>query len=166
MLGRPFVVILFLISMCTVALYAQPKATKRMNDATVYLEPHLTSRTCMVQITPPVGKDSLAVGNNTVDACANEFGASWTIKTVSCYADSGTPTVTVRLKTNTTLTQAPIPCGDKSWKSAPVVGNPLLQSFSELGSTCSDPPCDIASATIAAVNGVPHFVILRITGQL
>jgi hypothetical protein len=154
-----------LVFLGSFALYAQPKATKRMNDATVYLEPHLTARTCLVQITPPVGKDVLAVGHNAVDACPNEFGADWVIKTVSCYADAGTPTVTLRTKGTASFTQAPLPCGDKTWKSAAVVGTPLLHSFSELGSTCAEPPCDL-TATVAAVTGVSHWAVIRLTGQL
>jgi hypothetical protein len=128
--------------------------------------PHLTARTCLVQITPPAGDAELAVGHSTVDFCPNEFGADWSMKTVSCYADAGTPTVTVRLKTGTTLTQAPIPCGDKTWQAAPVIGAPLLHSFSGLGSTCAEPPCDLAAATVTTVTGISHWAILRITGQL
>jgi hypothetical protein len=144
----------------------EPRAKVRVPDGAVTVAPHLTARTCMVQIAPPVGATELAVGHSTVDACANEYGASWTLKTVSCYADAGSPTVTVRLKTGTTLTQAPIPCGDKTWQSAPVVGAPMLHSFSGLGSTCAEPPCDLAAATVTTVTGVSHWVVLRLTGQL
>ena len=144
----------------------EPRAKVRVPDGAVTMAPHLTARTCLVQIAPPVGATELAVGHTTVDACPNEFGVDWSMKTVSCYADAGTPTVTVRLKTGTTLTQAPIPCGDKTWQSAQVVGAPMLHTFSGLGSTCAEPPCDLAAATVTTITGVSHWAILRITGQL
>jgi hypothetical protein len=167
MFSRPFVVVVFLLCMGGVALYAQPKASKRMSDATVYLEPHLTARTCMVQITPPVGTAALAAGHDQIDACPNEFGVDWTIKTVSCYASNGTPTVTLRLTGGnaTSIVEKPIPCGERVWMSGPVNGAPLLHSFSGLGSTCAQAPCSL-EAKVATVAGVSQWVILRITGQL
>jgi hypothetical protein len=155
-----------LVFLGSVALFAQPKAKPpRASDGVMTLAPHLTTRTCMIQITPPVGTAALAVGHATVDACSNEYGSDWVIKTASCYADSGTPTVTIKAQTATSVTQTPLPCGDHTWKSAPVVGTPTLRSFSGLGSTCAEPPCDL-SAAVATVTGVSHYVIIRLTGQL
>lgn len=156
---------ILLVTVGSFAVFAQPKASKRMSDATVSLEPHLTARTCLVQITPPVGTAELSVGHATVDVCTNEFGADWTVKTASCYADSGTPTVILRMQGQPSLTQAPLPCGERTWKSVAIAGTPTLHSFSGLGSTCAEPPCDL-SAAVVTVTGVSHHVIIRLTGQL
>lgn len=135
-------------------------------DGTVNLDSHLTSRTCMVQITPPKGGEVLAPKHDTVDVCANEYGADWTIKTVSCYANNGTPTVRVNLTgSQTSITERAIPCGERTWLSGLVKGTPILHTFSELGSTCASAPCSL-EARIDSIKGVSNWVILRITGQL
>ena len=135
-------------------------------DGIINLDPHLTSRTCMVQITPPKGSDVLAVKHEIIDACANEYGADWTIKTISCYANNGTPTVRVNLTgSHTSITERVIPCGERTWLSGLVKTTPILHTFSELGSTCAQAPCSL-EARIDSVKGVSNWVILRITGQL
>jgi hypothetical protein len=135
-------------------------------DGTVNLAPYLTSRTCMVQIIPPKGTEVLAPKHETVDVCANEYGADWTIKTVSCYANAGTPTVRVNLTgSQTSITERVIPCGERTWLSGLVKGTPIVHTFSELGSTCSTAPCSL-EARIDAIKGTSNWVVLRITGQL
>jgi hypothetical protein len=135
-------------------------------DGIINLDPHLTSRTCMVQITPPKGVDVLTAKHETVDACANEYGGNWTIKTISCYANNGSPTVTVNLTgSKTSITERAIPCGERTWLSGFVKSTPVVHSFSELGSTCATLPCSL-EARIESVKGASNWVILRITGQL
>jgi len=135
-------------------------------DGVVNLDQHLTSRTCMVQIIPPKGTEVLAPKHETVDVCANEYGADWTIKTVSCYANAGTPTVRVNLTgSQTSITERVIPCGERTWLSGLVKGTPIVHTFSELGSTCAVQPCSL-EARIDAVKGTSNWVVLRITGQL
>lgn len=166
---RSFLLVILgsLLLASAVLLSAQPKATTRMSDAMVTLAPHLTARTCMLQITPPMGTEALVPGHDQVDACPNEFGVDWTIRTVSCYANHGTPTVTLKLTGGnaTSIVDKPIPCGERTWMSGPVNGAPLLHSFSGLGSTCAQAPCSL-DASVVAVTGVSQWVILRITGQL
>lgn len=135
-------------------------------DGVVNLDQHLTSRTCMVQIIPPKGTEVLAPKHETVDVCSNEYGGDWTIKTISCYANNGSPTVTVNLTgSKASLTEKPIPCGERTWLSGLVKAAPVVHTFSELGSTCASAPCSL-EARIDAVKGVSNWVVLRITGQL
>lgn len=151
----------------TKAPQADTRATVQMSDAMVILAPHLRVRTCMLQITPTGGDDILRKGHDQVDACSHEYGVDWTIKTVSCYANHGTPTVTLKLTggNDTSIVAQPIPCGERTWMSGPVNGAPLLHSFSGLGSTCAQSPCSL-EASVATVTGVSQWVVIRITGQL
>lgn len=154
----------FLIISLTILIAASGLLAAK--DGNVNLDPRLTSRTCMVQITPPKGVDVLAVKHEIVDACANEYGGDWTIKTISCYANSGSPTVTVNLTgSKTSVTERAIPCGERTWLSGFVKTTPVVHSFSELGSTCAAQPCSL-EARIDAVKGTSNWVVLRITGQL
>lgn len=142
------------------------KAVMKSADGDILLAPHITARTCMLQITPPKAVDVLTSKHETVDACANEYGADWTIKTISCYANNGSPTVTVNLTgSKASLTEKAIPCGERTWLSGLVKGTPVVHSFSELGSTCAVAPCSL-EARIDSTKGASNWVILRITGQL
>lgn len=162
-----FVAVGFVLAQAPKSADAQPRATIKLPDGTVTIAPHLTLRTCMVQITPPKGTDVLAVGHDQIDACPHEFGVDWTIKTVSCYANAGTPTVALKLTAgrDNSITEKVVPCGERTWLSGLVNGTPAVHTFSGLGSDCKEAPCSL-EAKIATVKGVSNWVILRITGAL
>ncbi len=126
-----------------------------------------STRVCTVTLYPKANKLVLEVGDGLTQQCANSFGGPWTIETVACYAEKGTPTVTPVLLGGAadSLVKKPVPCGNDTWAAGEVNGTPVVQSFSGTGATCATPPCALKVA-VTSVKGATQSVTLHITGHL
>lgn len=126
-------------------------------------------RTCVV-ITGDPGSASpaLADDNDSPVACSNNYGGDWTITTVACWANAGSPTVTPILTggTGTSILTGPLTCGTAAWAAGTVQGTaPVVHTFSGTGATCSSTPCSIDS-NITAAGGTVKYLVVKITGTI
>src|SRR5262245_52826924 len=143
-------------------------STYMRSDAAPALASKYTKRTCMVVIGDPDNSSPVLLdGNDSPVACSNEFGADWTITSVSCYSNAGTPTVTPILTggSATSVLTGALTCGTASWASGTVNGSPVVHSFSGSGSTCSSTPCSL-DVNMTSAGGTSRYVVIRITGSL
>lgn len=126
-------------------------------------------RSCVISIGDPgAGSTALANDNDAPVACPNDFGSDWTITTVSCYADAGTPTVTPILTggTGTSILTGALTCGTASWAAGTVQSTPpVVHTFSGTGATCSSTPCS-ADVNITAAGGTAKYIIVKIVGTI
>ena len=126
-------------------------------------------RKCTIIVGDPgAASPVLANDNDTPVACTNDYGADWTITTVACYADAGTPTVTPILTggSATSILTGALTCGTASWAAGTVQGTaPVVHSFSGTGATCSSTPCSI-DVNITSAGGAAKYVVVKITGTL
>lgn len=126
-------------------------------------------RSCVVAVGDPGAASSvLADDNDSPVACGNTFGADWTIQSVTCWANAGSPTVTPILTggTGTSILTGALTCGTASWAAGTVQGTaPVVHTFSGTGATCSVTPCTI-DANITTAGGVAKYIVIRITGTL
>jgi hypothetical protein len=127
------------------------------------------TRTCTVVVGDPgAGSPALSDDNDSPVACGNEYSADWTIQTVSCWANAGSPTVTPILTggSATSILTGALTCGTAAWASGTVQASaPVVHSFSGTGSTCSSTPCSI-DVNISSAGGVAKYVVIRISGSL
>ncbi len=125
-------------------------------------------RSCTVIIGDPGAASSvLANDNDSPVACNNNFGADWTITSVGCWADAGSPTVTPILTggSSTSVLTGALTCGTASWAAGTVQGTaPVVHSFSG-GATCSSTPCSI-DANITTAGGTAKYIVMKIVGTL
>jgi hypothetical protein len=125
------------------------------------------TKTCVV-ITGDPGSASpaLANDNDSPVACPNDTGSDWTITSVGCWADAGTPTVTPILTggSGTSVLTGALTCGTASWAAGTVNGSPVVHSFSG-GATCSSTPCSI-DANITTAGGTAKYVVVKIVGTI
>ena len=128
----------------------------------------LTRRTCLVAVGDP-GADSsvLANDNDSPVMCTNEMGSDWTITTVACWADAGSPTVTPVLTggTATSLLTGALTCGTAAWAAGTVNGAPIVKTFSGAGATCTTTPCSI-DVNITTAGGVAKYLVVKISGTM
>jgi hypothetical protein len=126
-------------------------------------------RTCTVIIGDPGSASAaLANDNDSPVSCVNEYGVDWTIQTVSCWADAGSPTVTPILTggSATSILTGALTCGTAAWASGTVQSSPpVVHSFSGTGSTCTSTPCS-ADVNITTAGGTAKYVVVRISGSL
>jgi hypothetical protein len=126
-------------------------------------------RTCTLIVGDPGAASTvLADDNDSPVACGNSYGADWTIQTVSCYADAGSPTVTPILTggSATSILAGPLTCGTGAWAAGTLqVATPVVHSFSGAGATCSTTPCTIDD-NITTAGGVAKYLIIKISGTL
>jgi hypothetical protein len=128
------------------------------------------TKTCNVIVGDPgAASPLLADDNDSPGACVNEYGADWTITTVACYANAGSPTVTPILTgdgTGTSILTGALTCGTAAWAPGTVQGTPpVVHSFSGTGATCSVTPCSI-DVNLTTADGVAKYVVVKITGTL
>jgi hypothetical protein len=117
---------------------------------------------------PGAASPVLANDNDSPVACSNNFGADWTITTVACWADAGSPTVTPILTggSGTSILTGALTCGTASWAAGTVQGTaPVVHSFSGTGATCSSTPCTIDS-NITAAGGTAKYIVVKIVGTI
>lgn len=117
---------------------------------------------------PSAASTALADDDDLPVACPNDMGADWTITTVACYANAGSPTVTPILTggSGTSILTGALTCGTASWAAGTVQGTaPVVHSFSGAGATCSSTPCSI-DANITTAGGTAKYIVLKIVGTL
>jgi hypothetical protein len=125
-------------------------------------------RTCVV-VTGDPGSASpvLADDNDSPVACGNSYGADWTITSVACWANGGSPTVTPILTGGgaTTVLTGALTCGTGSWAAGTLNGTPVVHTFSADGATCASTPCTM-DVNITTAGGTAKYLVVRITGTL
>jgi hypothetical protein len=126
-------------------------------------------RTCVI-ITGDPGAASpvLADDNDSPVACGNTWGSDWTIQSVTCWANAGSPTVTPILTggSATSILTGALTCGTAAWNAGTVQAlAPVVHSFSGTGATCSSTPCTI-DANITTAGGTAKYIVVRIVGTL
>ena len=139
------------------------------NGGALTLAAQYKIRTCTV-ITGDPGSASpaLADDNDSPVACGNTFGADWTIQSVTCWANAGSPTVTPILTggSGTSILTGALTCGTAGWAAGTVQGTaPIVHTFSGTGATCSSTPCTI-DMNITTAGGTAKYIVVRITGTL
>jgi hypothetical protein len=125
----------------------------------------IRQKSCVV-ITGDPGAASpvLANDNSAPVACSNDLGSAWTITSVSCWANAGTPTVTPILTggSGTSILTGALTCGAASWAAGTLNGTPTVNSFSA-GATCSSTPCSI-DANMTSAGGTAKYIVVKIVG--
>ncbi len=117
---------------------------------------------------PGAASPVLANDNDSPSVCNNDYGSDWTILTVACWADAGSPTVTPILTggSGTSILTGALTCGTGSWAAGSVQGTaPVVHTFSGTGATCSVTPCSI-DANITTAGGVAKYIVVKIVGTL
>lgn len=126
-------------------------------------------RSCVAIFGDPAAASTVLADDDDLPvACPNDMGADWTITTISCYANAGSPTVTPILTggSATSLLTGALTCGTASWAAGTVQGTPpVVHSFSGAGATCSSTPCSI-DANITTAGGTAKYIVLKIVGTL
>ncbi len=126
-------------------------------------------RTCTVITGDPGAASPLLVNDNDAPtACNNDYGGDWTITTVACFADAGSPTVTPILRggSSTSILTGDLTCGTGAWAAGSVQGTaPVVHSFSGAGATCSVTPCSI-DANITTAGSVAKYIVVKIVGTI
>jgi len=126
-------------------------------------------RKCTIVIGDPGATSSaLADDNDSPVACSNDYGGDWTITTVACWADAGSPTVTPILTggSATSILTGALTCGTAAWAAGTVQSSPpVVHSFSGTGATCSSTPCTI-DVNITTAGGVAKYIVIKIVGTL
>lgn len=114
---------------------------------------------------PGSASPALANDNDSPVACDNDTGVDWTITTVACWADAGTPTITPILTggTGTSILTGALTCGTAAWASGTVNGSPTVHSFSGAGATCSSTPCS-SDVNITTAGGTAKYIVVKIVG--
>lgn len=129
----------------------------------------LKIRKCTIVIGDPgAASSALADDNDSPVACSNTFGADWTIQTVTCWADAGSPTVTPILTggSGTSILTGALTCGTAAWAAGTVQSSaPVVHSFSGTGATCSSTPCTI-DVNITTAGGTAKYIVVTVTGTL
>ena len=121
-------------------------------------------KACTVVIGDPGSASPvLADDNDSPSACVNDTGVDWTITSVSCLANAGSPTVTPILTggTGTSVLSGALTCGTSAFAAGTLSGTPVVHSFS--GATCSTTPCSI-DANITTAGGTAKYLVLKIVG--
>lgn len=125
------------------------------------------TKTCVVTVGDPGSASPvLANDNDSPVACPNDLGVDWTITTVACYADAGSPTVTPILTggSATSVLTGALTCGTAAWAAGTVQGTaPVVHSFSGAGATCSSTPCSI-DVNITTAGGTAKYLVVKIVG--
>ncbi len=128
-----------------------------------------TYKGCTVIIGDPGAASAVLVNDNdSPSACANDVGSDWTITSVACWADAGSPTVTPILTggTATSVVTGALTCGTASWAAGTVQPvSPIVHSFAANGTTCATAPCTI-DANITTAGGVARYLIIKINGTI
>ena len=126
-------------------------------------------RECVVMVGDPgAASAALAGDNDSPVACGNTWATDWTITSVACWANAGSPTVTPILTAGlaTSILTGALTCGTAAWAAGTVQGTaPVVHSFSANGATCSSTPCTI-DANITSAGGTAKYLIIRITGTI
>lgn len=126
-------------------------------------------RECVVIIGDPGAASAvLANDNDSPAACGNTWATDWTITSVACWANAGSPTVTPILTAGsaTSILTGSLTCGTAAWAAGTVQGTaPVVHSFSANGATCSSTPCTI-DTDITSAGGTAKYIIIRITGTI
>jgi hypothetical protein len=126
-------------------------------------------RMCLVLIGDPGAASAvLADDNDSPVACANEYGAAWTITTVACWANAGSPTVTPILTggSGTSILTGALTCGTAAWAAGTVQGTaPVVNTFSGAGATCAATPCTI-DVNITTAGGTAKYLVVKIVGTI
>jgi hypothetical protein len=129
--------------------------------------PQLHVKSCVVAVGDP-GAASLVLAddNDSPSACTNETGTDWTITTVACFANAGSPTVTPILTggSGTSILTGALTCGTAAWAAGTVQSTPpVIHSFSGTGATCSSTPCS-ADINITTAGGTAKYLLVKLTG--
>lgn len=126
------------------------------------------TRSCQIAIgLPGAASPALANDNDAPAVCGNDFGTNWTILSVDCWADAGSPTVQPILTggSATSILTGVLTCGTASWAAGSVNGSPVVHSFSGTGATCSVTPCTL-DADIVSAGGTAKYIIMRFKGTI
>ena len=152
-----------------VVTVAQPTFSNLSGAATLGQLPASSKvRQCTVIIGDPGSASPvLADDNDSPVACVNEYTTDWTITTVACWANAGSPTVTPILTggSGTSILSGALTCGTAAWASAAVNGTPVIKTFSGTGSTCSSTPCS-ADINITTAGGTAKYIVVKIVGTI
>jgi hypothetical protein len=123
---------------------------------------------CVVIIGDPgAASPALANDNDSPVACGNSWGSDWTILSVACWANTGSPTITPILTAGnaTSVLTGALTCGTAAWAPGTVNGSPAVHTFSANGSTCAATPCTI-DVNITTAGGTAKYIVVRIVGTL
>lgn len=129
----------------------------------------LRTKSCVVIVGDPGAASAvLANDNDTPVGCPNDTGNDWTITTVACWADAGSPTVTPILTggSATSVLTGALTCGTAGWAAGTVQGSaPVVHTFSGAGATCSSTPCSI-DVNITTAGGTAKYLVVKIVGTI
>ncbi len=124
-------------------------------------------KSCVVVVGDPgAASPALADDNDSPVACSNDTGGDWTLTSVACWANAGSPTVTPILTggSGTSILTGALTCGTASWAAGSVQGTaPVVHTFSGAGATCSSTPCSI-DANITTAGGTAKYLVIKIVG--
>lgn len=138
------------------------------NAGVATVDAKLKIKPCIIIMGDPGAASAfLADDNDSPVVCGNSWGSDWTITSVSCYANAGSPTVTPILTagTGTSILTGALTCGTASWAAGTVNGTPVVHSFSANGATCASTPCTI-DGNITSAGGTAKLIVIRIVGTL
>jgi hypothetical protein len=88
----------------------------------------LNVRTCEIHIWGTGSSGVLQDADDEVASCRNKYGVTWTLTSVSCWANAGSPTVTPIVTggaANSILSGA-LTCGTASWAAGSLQGTPTV----------------------------------------
>ncbi len=97
--------------------------------AVTALRAGLNIRTCEVHVWGSGTSSALQLVDGEVASCRNEFGVTWTIISVKCWANAGTTTAVrpqVTGGANSTILFSALTCGNGAWTSGTLNGTPTL----------------------------------------
>jgi hypothetical protein len=97
--------------------------------AVTALRAGLNIRTCEVHVWGSGTGSALQLVDGEVASCRNEFGVTWTITSVKCWANAGTTTAVrpqVTGGANSTILFSALTCGNGSWTAGTLNGTPTL----------------------------------------
>jgi hypothetical protein len=97
--------------------------------AVTALRPGLNIRACEIHLWGSGNGNALQLVDGELASCRNEFGVTWTITSVKCWANAGTTTAVRPQATggaNSTILFSALTCGNGSWTSGTLNGTPTL----------------------------------------
>lgn len=122
-------------------------------------------RVCTIIVGDPGAASAVLVDDNDSPvACSNNYGGDWTITTVACWANAGSPTVTPKLTGGADLITGALTCGTAAWAAGTLNGTPVLHTMTA-GATCASTPCT-ADVNITTAGGTAKYLIVKITGTI
>jgi len=116
------------------------------------------ARPCDIIIgSPGAASPALANDNDTPQACGNTTGVTMTITAVSCYANTGSPTVTPIISggSSTSILTGALTCSQASGGAAGTLNGTPTQTTGQL-----------IDGNITTAGGTAKYIVLRITRSL